>query len=119
MVLSLFVKKGWCSLAFLVVILVTIVCEATSTSHKTFELQSCNGSVGECRVDEELELPMDPEISRRLLAGNGRGVTTMTINPGALLGANCDRNYGSCLPDANGKVNNRCQPYQKCRLGGS
>ncbi|XP_059669183.1 uncharacterized protein LOC132314325 [Cornus florida] len=126
MVVTLFVRKGWwCSLAFLLVMLCTIVCGdiSLSISHKDSinvifnSHYSCNGTIGECRVDEELVFPMDPEITRRLLQGNGESVAEGTLNAQQSVGAGCDRGYGSCLPGENGQVNRGCNPFHGCRLG--
>ncbi|KAA8530446.1 hypothetical protein F0562_005155 [Nyssa sinensis] len=79
---------------------------------------SNDDSSHECLDLELLEFSMDSEINRRLLQQGNGGVTSGALNQGPA--AKCDRNlkYPICIPGPNGHVIDRCNTYDRCRIGG-
>ncbi|KAJ4723088.1 Rapid ALkalinization Factor [Melia azedarach] len=99
---------------FLILFLLLFSKAATARS-----AQVCNGSIAEC--NEEFEMLMESEISRRFLEGK-KYITPGALKPdqpvcnGGSRGGSYSKS-GGCLPPPSNPEDRGCPTYYRCRSG--
>lgn len=88
-----------------------------AASFVSYSGKACNGSIVEC--NQESEMLMESEISRRFLEGKNKYISPGALKPDQPVcrGASGESysNAGNCLPPSSKPYQRGCSKYYRCR----
>ncbi|KAK9691925.1 hypothetical protein RND81_09G229200 [Saponaria officinalis] len=89
--------------------------ENSSTTPLILNRPVCNGAMGECLVEDELEFELDSEINRRILATQGSYVSYGALNKNKVPCSRRGASYYNCQPGAQANPYSRgCSKMSGC-----